>query len=177
MCHLSSQSPPTLILQLGLTRNLSPGTDAPGPPTTGWPGRAAAAATCTSCGAPPTTSTSTPLTWLWVGTMYNSLFVWDNWEWSRQPSCHSPVLANLDTFHPASAKLCPCLTSLIWQTQKPHLSPFSLFSGVTTERSDKFNDMYYQKPTWFARKYTYHDAQGIWYSCPELIIHAKTTTR
>jgi len=49
--------------------------------------------------------------------------------------------------------------------------------GVTTERSDKFNDMYYQKPSWFARKYVYHDTQGIWYSCPEMIIHAKSTTR
>ena len=77
----------------------------------------------------------------------------------------------------------------------------SLLAGVTTERSDKFNDMYYQKPSWFARKYVYHDTkvrcpdvrmpagmiminashhvycQGIWYSCPDLIIHAKTTTR
>ena len=33
------------------------------------------------------------------------------------------------------------------------------FAGVTEERSDKFNDMYYQKPTWFARKYVYHDTQ------------------
>jgi len=49
--------------------------------------------------------------------------------------------------------------------------------GVTEERSDKFNDMYYQKPSWFARKYVYHDTQGIWYSCPDLIIHAKSTTR
>ena len=42
----------------------------------------------------------------------------------------------------------------------------SLLAGVTTERSDKFNDMYYQKPSWFARKYVYHDTKVR--LCPEV---------
>ena len=41
----------------------------------------------------------------------------------------------------------------------------SLLAGVTTERSDKFNDMYYQKPSWFARKYVYHDTKV---RCPDV---------
>ena len=49
--------------------------------------------------------------------------------------------------------------------------------GVSSERCDKFNDMYYQKPSWFARKYVYHDVSGVWYQSPELLIHAKSTTR
>jgi len=49
--------------------------------------------------------------------------------------------------------------------------------GITDERTDKFNDMYYQRPTWFARKYVYHDTQGIWFSCPDHIIHARSFTR
>ena len=36
---------------------------------------------------------------------------------------------------------------------------------MTTERSDKFNDMYYQKPSWFARKYVYHDTKV---RCPDV---------
>ena len=46
---------------------------------------------------------------------------------------------------------CNSLLNLHWQNV--------LFAGVTTERSDKFNDMYYQKPSWFARKYVYHDTK------------------
>lgn len=49
--------------------------------------------------------------------------------------------------------------------------------GISEERTDKFNDMYYQRPTWFARKYVYHDTQGIWFSCPDHIIHARSITR
>jgi len=49
--------------------------------------------------------------------------------------------------------------------------------GVSQERNNKFNDMYYQKPTWFARKYVYHDTQGIWFSTPDVIIHARALTR
>ena len=49
--------------------------------------------------------------------------------------------------------------------------------GVGPERCDKFHDMYYQRPTWFARKYVYHDTHGVWYHSPELVVHAKSTTR
>ena len=43
---------------------------------------------------------------------------------------------------------------------------------MTTERSDKFNDMYYQKPSWFARKYVYHDTKVR--LCPEVRMTAST---
>ena len=168
---------------------LLPGTDARGRLTTGSRGRAA---TCTSCGAPPTTSTSTRPIWPWVrirtdlhcyysqDKSQNCIRIFCTLFLTRQPSCYIPVLAKLDTFHPDSANLSPLRVSPSWSDKETKTRPFisvHTFPGVTTERSDKFNDMYYQKPTWFARKYTYHDKQGIWYSSPELIIHAKTTTR
>ena len=53
----------------------------------------------------------------------------------------------------------------------------AMLEGVGPERCDKFHDMYYQRPTWFARKYVYHDTHGVWYHSPELVIHAKSTTR
>jgi len=49
--------------------------------------------------------------------------------------------------------------------------------GVSEERTDKFNDMYYNRPTWFTRKYVYHDRQGIWFSTDDVIIHARSSTK
>lgn len=49
--------------------------------------------------------------------------------------------------------------------------------GITQERTNKFNDMYYQRPTWFARKYVYHDTSGLWFSCPQFVIYARAFTR
>jgi len=49
--------------------------------------------------------------------------------------------------------------------------------GVNQARSDKFNDMYYNKPTWFTRKYVYHDTQGLWFSTDDVIVHARSSTR
>lgn len=49
--------------------------------------------------------------------------------------------------------------------------------GVSQERTDKFNDMYYNKQSWFCRKYVYHDKQGLWFATDEVVIYAKSSTK
>jgi len=71
-----------------------------------------------------------------------------------------------------------CYLHIMWSSPNNfdrHASHLAV--GVTQERGDKFNDMYFNRPSWFTRKYVYHDTQGLWFSADNILIHARSSTR